>query len=262
MFRIGLIQMTCEKAACAQNLQGMAEFLNQAEALDVNVIGFPEMNITGYADPPRYPEAAVKLDGPEVRKFLAMTANLKASVLAGVIEENPAGKPYITQVVGRGGQLVGAYRKRTIQDDEVLWFSASNEAPVFEHDGLKYGIAICADIHSEAVFASCARRGTRIVFEVAAPGLYGEREDRNWQAGFDWWREECQVYLSEYARKYRLWITVATQAGRTVDEDFPGGAYVFAPDGQRIFATPDGSAGAVFLEIDLVHKSLTLLSSQ
>ncbi len=90
-----------------------------------------------------------------------------------------------------------------------------------------------------------------MVFELAAPGLYGEQATRNWQSGFAWWEGECQSYLSRYARQYGLWIAVATQAGRTVDEDFPGGGYLFAPDGRRLYATPDGSPGVVYLGLDL-----------
>ncbi len=259
MLRIGLVQMTCEKAACAQNLQAMAGVLARAQTLDMNIVGFPEMNITGYADPLRYPQAVVRLDGPEVQQFLALTAGRKPTVLAGLIEENTAGKPFITQAVGHDGQLLGCYRKRTIKDEETRWFSAGDAVPVFECNGLKYGISICADISNESVFADCARQGARIVFELAAPGLYGEQENRNWQTGFEWWRDECRNYLSRYARMYGLWIAVATQAGRTVDEDFPGGGYVFAPDGQRLFATPDWSAGEVFLELDLEHHSLIVI---
>ena len=44
---------------------------------------------------------------------------------------------------------------------------------------------------------------------------------------------------------------MATQAGRTVDEDFPGGGYVFAPNGERAYATADGSPGAAYLGLDL-----------
>ena len=61
----------------------------------------------------------------------------------------------------------------------------------------------------------------------------------------------CQKYLNQYTREYGIWVAVATQAGRTVDEDFPGGGYVFAPGGKRLFATPDWSVDAVYLEIDL-----------
>ncbi|UCH32538.1 MAG: hypothetical protein JSV05_03930, partial [Candidatus Bathyarchaeota archaeon] len=51
--------------------------------------------------------------------------------------------------------------------------------------------------------------------------------------------------------KYDLWVAVATQAGRTVDEDFPGGGYVFAPNGQCLYATPNWSPNAVYLDINL-----------
>jgi predicted amidohydrolase len=87
--------------------------------------------------------------------------------------------------------------------------------------------------------------------------LYGEQGTRDWQSGYNWWKGECQKYLSKYAKKYKYWIAVATQAGRTRDEDFPGGGYVFAPDGSCLYATPDGSAGAVYLELDLDNKTVT-----
>jgi predicted amidohydrolase len=70
---------------------------------------------------------------------------------------------------------------------------------------------------------------------------------------------ECQKYLSLYTQKYGIWVAVATQAGRTVDEDFPGGAYVFAPDGQRLYATPDWSPGAVYLQIDFQQHRVVKL---
>lgn len=121
---------------------------------------------------------------------------------------------------------------------------------MFRHGDLTFGIAICADISNEEVFAECARRGAEIVFELAAPWLYGEQATRNWRSGFEWWEGECQKYLTRYTRDNGIWVAVATQAGRTIDEDFPGGGYVFAPDGRRLYATPDWSPGAVYLELD------------
>ena len=59
-----------------------------------------------------------------------------------------------------------------------------------------------------------------------------------------------------------MWIAVATQAGRTVDEDFPGGGYLFAPGGKTAFATNDWTPGAAYLEINLATgKVLEMASS-
>lgn len=118
MVRIGLIQMHYEKGAIAENLESMSRYLAEAADRGVEVVGFPEMNITGYADATKYPEAILRLNGAEVAQVLEMTRRLPVTVLAGLIEGNAKGKSYITQIVVRDGQLLGYYRKRTIEDEK------------------------------------------------------------------------------------------------------------------------------------------------
>ena len=252
--------MRCEKAAIFENLESMNDYLVEAAALQVDIVGFPEMSLTGYADPTRYPQVMLNLNGPEIARFLRVTRWFPGTVLAGFVEANPGGKPFITHIAARQGVLSGVYRKITIRDEEVEWFTAGQSIPVFQHDALTFGVAICADLKNRQVFSQINGQGARFIFELAAPGLYGDQETRDWQAGFEWWRGECQKYLASYARDDNAWILVATQAGRTVDEDFPGGAFVFAPGGKRVFATPDGSTRAVFLEIDLNNGVVRELS--
>jgi predicted amidohydrolase len=244
--------MRCDKAAIELNMRRIVDYLKEADTYAVDLVGFPEMSLTGYADPTQYPEAVLALDGPEIGRFLELTGHCSAKVLVGLIEKNPAGKPFITQILTQRGELLGYYRKITIQAEEVEWFSPGpGSVLVFESGGSTLGLAICADIHTEAVFAECQRQGAELVMELAAPGLYGEQASRNWQSGYAWWEGECQKWLGQYARQYGLWICVATQAGRTVDEDFPGGGYIFGPTGQRLYSTADWAAGAVYVGLDM-----------
>jgi predicted amidohydrolase len=259
LINVALIQMRCEKNAIAENLDATRGYLNEAAAKGIDIVAFPEMSVTGYADPTRYADAIVRLDGPEVEALLSMSEGVEATALAGLIEVNPRGKPFITQIVVRDGRLVGYYRKVTIEDDELPWFSPGDGVPVFRHDNVTFGVAICADIGNQDVFARCARQGAEIVFEVAAPGLYGEQATRDWREAYEWWEGDCRKHLSGYARKHGLWVAVATQAGRTVDEDFPGGGYVFAPGGRRVFATTDWEPCAVYLALDLKSKTTVVL---
>jgi predicted amidohydrolase len=249
--RIALVQQRCEKGAIAQNLADLSAILSQAARRQVDIIGFPEMNLTGYADPTRYPQAVLRLDGPEVADFLRRTRMFSGVVLAGLIEHNPAGKPFITQVAARQGELLGSYRKITVAEDEVDWFAPGDHSPVFQHAGLTFGIAICADAGNPAVFDACTRQGARIIFELAAPGLYGEQATRDWHSGYDWWQGAIHEDCGGHACRLGCWIAVATQAGRTCDEDFPGGGFLFAPNGERVYTTQDGSEGVVYLEVDL-----------
>lgn len=238
--------MRCEKGAIDANLAAIEASIGEAARRGVDMICFPEMSITGYIDPTRCSEAVLDLDGPEVARFVALTRGAALTAIAGLVEANPHGKPFITQIVAAAGELRGVYRKTTIADDEVAWFAPGDGVPAFEHPKVAFSIAICADIGAPEVFASGVRQGARLVFEAAAPGLYGEQATRNWQTGFDWWRGECHAKLAQYARDNQVFVAVATQAGRTVDEDFPGGGYVFGPDGACIAATPDWSEQTLY----------------
>jgi len=252
--KIALVQMVCEKAAITDNLAKTARYIDEAEAKRVDIIAFPETSLTGYVNPVRHPDMVLRLDGSEVTQVCALTEGKSLTALVGILEENPNGKPFISQLVVRNGQLIDVYRKMTQGEEEdgelEDWHAVGEAIPVFQHDALTFGIAICADSGNEHVFAECARQGARIVFELAAPGLFGDQATRNWESGFRWWEDDCRTYLSRYAATYGMWIAVATQSGRTMDEDFPGGGYVFAPDGRRVFATPDWSAGVVYVDIE------------
>ena len=247
--RIALVQMCCAKGDIAGNLARIGEEVRAAVERGVDVVVFPEMSITGYIDPTRCPEAVLDVKSDPVREFVALTGGRSVTAVAGIVERNPQGKPFITQIVANDGRLVGVYCKNTVVDEEADWFSSGEGVPVFEHQGVRFGIAICADIDNPAVFAACVAQGARVVLECAAPGLYGEQATRDWQSGFDWWREKCADQLGGYAREHRIHIAVATQAGRTIDEDFPGGGYLFGPDGATLAATADWSEGVLDVDV-------------
>ncbi len=252
--RIALVQMRCEKAAIPENLRAIDRHLDDAETEGADVVLFPEMSITGYADPTRMPGAILSVDGATVARFLSMTRGRPAAVVAGIIEANPGGKPFITQIVARDGAIIGVYRKRNIAEDEAPWFDAGREPCVFDHAGTRFGISVCADIYKPKVFSDCAALGARVILEAAAPGLYGEQHDRNWETGWQWWRGECHQQLGGYARELGVHIAVATQAGRTLDEDFPGGGYLFGPDGSCLAETADWSEGMLIVAVPSVQS--------
>lgn len=250
---IGLVQMRCAKGDIDGNLEQIRRYLQEGAGRGVAIMCFPEMSITGYIDPTRRPDAVLSLDHPAVARFIAMTGVYRLTALAGIVEANADGKPFITQIAARDGALLGANRKTSIPDDEAKWFAAGPTARVFAHPAITFGVALCYDISNPAMFTECARQGARIVFEAAAPGLYGSQDTRDWQAGFDWWRGECHRLLGQYARENGIAIAVATQAGRTEDEDFPGGGYLFTPDGACVAETPDWAEGVLYATLPAMH---------
>jgi predicted amidohydrolase len=248
--RLALAQMRCEKGDIAGNLESMRRAVEDAGTYGTDILVFPEMSITGYIDPTRMPDAVLRANGPEVAQFAALTRGTRLTALAGLVEENPAGKPFITQIVAQHGSLAGLYRKQTIKGDEEPWFAPGPpELALFRHAIIPFGVAVCADSGNRPIFEEYARRGAQLILVASAPGLYGEQATRNWQSSFHWWRQACRDELGSSAHDYGIWIAVATQAGRTVDEDFPGGGYVFNPQGDCVAATPDWSEGVLYATI-------------
>lgn len=246
---LALTQMRCEKAAIEDNIKEMCRYLDQAKTAKADIVCFPEMNITGYIDPRQHSGAVISRDHHAIRQTADLSREYRTTISAGFVEENAAGKPFITQFVTRDGEILGYYRKKTIKDDEAKWFSPGEDLPLFTHSGINYGLSICADIDDQNIFKELTRQGAKMIIECAAPGLYGDQRTGNWQEGYDWWRGECFGKLGKYAADHDLHIAVATQAGRTVDEDFPGGGYLFSPKGKCLAQSPDWKEGMLTARI-------------
>jgi predicted amidohydrolase len=164
--------------------------------------------------------------------------------------------PFITQVLAQDGQLVGVYRKVHVVEEEAELFSPGTESPVFSlrlpGGELPCALAVCADTDRPDLFAAFAAGGARVVFHSSAPGLYGRRTgEASWQEGFDWYRSYVFERLPIYARDNGLYIALATQTGTTVDEDFPGGSFVFGPDGSCLAGVNDYRETLLVHEIEL-----------
>ena len=251
--RVGLIQMISHKYAIKKNLQFILEIIVEAVHNNIDILCFPEMSLTGYSDP-KDTSVQLSVDAPFMQELLNYTKNLTIIILIGLIEKNFPDKPFITQLAIQHGKITHQYRKMTIIDDEVHWFSAGKTVkPVILND-IPTGMTNCADIESEFIFSDYAKQGAKIIFESAAPGLNGPQETRNWETGYSWWKNFCIDHFGKYSKENKLWILVATQAGRTIDEDFSGGGFVFSPDGELLYSTPNEDPCRIYLEVDLDNK--------
>ena len=242
-----LAAIHCAKGDISTNLAAHLKVL--ATATQGDLVLFPEMSLTGAADPAAAPHRLAPLDHPAVQTLVRATATAGVGVCFGIAERGLDGKPYITQIFAAGGQVAGYQRKRHLPEDEQA-FTAATESAVFEHAGVRFGIAICAEAGYDAPFDAAASAGASLVLFPAAPGLYGRRTDEeSWRSGFAWW-EQCSLGdASRHARRLGLWIAQAGQAGSTVDEDFPGLAALTGPDGNVVARLPDWRAGILTVNV-------------
>jgi len=135
--RLLLTALTCAKGDVEANLA--RHLATMAAGVGCDLVVLPEMSLTGYR-----PSAAIAMDHLAVRELIAKTANGPA-VCFGLAEAT-SGKPYITQVVAAGGDVVVIHRKAHLGDDEMDDFQLGTPADRFQLAGIACSIAVCAEI--------------------------------------------------------------------------------------------------------------------
>jgi predicted amidohydrolase len=249
--RVLLAAIECQKGDLAGNLAAHRRLLSQAAADGCDLVLFPEMSLTGSADPGSGRGTLIALDHPAVTELTRATDGLPTSACFGIAEQMPGGLPHITQLVAGGGRLLGIQRKRHLGDGEE-GFTPAAGAIFFDWAGARFGVAICAESGFNDPFDDAAAGGARLVLFPAAPGLYGRRTSQaSWQAGYSWWEGSGLGDAIRHARRLGLWIALAGQAGSTVDEDFPGLAALVGPDGTVASRLPDWRPGTLTVQIPL-----------
>jgi len=159
--RIGHYQCICPENDFERALDVVRRGLARAADARLDILSFPETVLTGYyrleADARRN---AIALDSPEFARLLDLTRTSPVMTLVGFFER--AGTTlYNTVAVVERGQLLGTYRK-------VLPVFAhetpGTEFPIFEKDGLRFGIVICADGSYIEPCRILALKGAQLVF--------------------------------------------------------------------------------------------------
>jgi predicted amidohydrolase len=105
-------------------------------------------------------ENAVDLSEPTFQQIMARVGEFTPTLLLG-LNELRDGVLYNTQVVIHEGRLLGRYSKNYLV---YKYFRRGLDFPVFERDGVKFGIIICADSSYMEPARIEAMRGAQIIF--------------------------------------------------------------------------------------------------
>lgn len=260
-----LTAMQCEKADVDGNLAAHRGLLEEASRQHCDLVVFPEFSLTGSVNAVAHPERAVEITDERIGELVRLTSELGVGAVFGLGERaagESAGRLHITQVVAVGGAVVAVQRKRHIADDEA-GFEADVKTATFDLEGQRLGIVICAESTVDFTWQATVEAGADVVVFCSAPGLYGRRTaDADWQSGFAWWESAGLADARHQAAKHGVWVAMATQAGSTIDEDFPGIAALIDPHGEIVSRLPDGRSGCLIVEIPHAQRDGSLSFDQ
>ncbi len=146
--------------------KSVAEFCRVVESVadqQPDIICLPE-GITVIGTSKTYAEVSEPIPGPTTRTLGALAKKMHSYLVAGLIERDGATIYNTAVLVGRGGELVGKYRKTHLPQAEVEGgLTPGGTYPVFKTDFGVVGLLICWDVQFPEPARALALKGAELI---------------------------------------------------------------------------------------------------
>ncbi len=239
--RIAAVQMD----PSTDQLRRAERLLSEAGERGADYCLFPEMFTApwGATDAAAFRDRARSAQGPTMDALRGMARRHRVNILASIAEVDGDRTFNSVFVLDRAGERVGRYRKNHLPDEpgwrEKSLFAPSRDGyPVFEHEGLRFGIQVCWDNMFPEGPRSLALDGARVIFAPRATGR---------DTLFRW-----NTVLAANAMVNTVFVVTANRVGTEDGIVFGGGSAILDPFGRTLSEPiPDGREGLAFAELDL-----------
>ena len=262
--RVGLAQLNTVVGDIDGNASRIIELMARASTLGCDLVAFPELAITGYP-----PEDLLLRSGfvDDVRAALdrIISASDSCTTVVGFVEQGftsraveadhgevtaelpSAGRPALfnAAAVVSNGSLHGVYRKRelpnySVFDEQRYFVSGDGPIPVFETQGVRFGVSICEDAWTEnGPIAELGRQGVDVVVNInASPFNVGKSQER-------------AKVVAERAREASAAIVYVNQVGGQDELVFDGDSMVVSADGMLLARAPRFVEDLYLVDIDI-----------
>ena len=223
--RVGTVVMQSVLQETSKNIENMLHYIQQAHSTDVQIICFPEMNITGYCNRNAIMNLAESIPGPSSDKLMDFANHYKMTILAGIAEKQDNEVFYITHMVASPNEQLGIYRKLYLGPPEKKIFSCGHDAPVFKSHGLCFGIQLCYDAHFPELSTLMNISGAEVIFiPHASPHGTSEQKFKSWMR-----------HLSARAYDNSIFVVACNALGENCSGlTFPGLSLALDPSGNLL----------------------------
>jgi predicted amidohydrolase len=147
------------------------------ESHGVVILCCPEAILGGLADNAADPGTfAIDTSGDQLARALAPLASDTVTTIVGFTEVTGTGRLHNTAAVFHKGSVIGLYRKLYPAINRSI-YAAGDRMPVFQIDGLTFGIMICNDSNYPEPARMMAEKGATALFIPTNNGLPQEKAD-------------------------------------------------------------------------------------
>lgn len=214
--------------------------ISKAQAEGAALVCFPEAFLQGYlleeASARRH---ALDLASQAFEDVVRQLGQGQPMIVMGMIELE-AGRLFNTAVVIERGVAVGRYRKAHLLGGEKI-FDAGSECPVFEVDGLRFGINICFDMNFPEAARKIADQQASLIVGPANNMLRRDVAER--------WKDRHNLGRGERCRETGLWLVSADVTGQRGDKVAWGPTAVLNPAGEVVAQLPLNESGLLLFDL-------------
>ena len=211
-----------------------------AEAQGALLLCFPEGFLQGYlTEETTARRHALELASPEFAAVLSRLPKTGPMIVMGMIEAE-VGRLFNTAVVVDRGVLVGRYRKSHLLDGEGC-FDAGIDTPVFELDGLRFGINICYDTNFPEAARKVADLGASLIACPANNMLRRKTAEAL--------KEKHNTVRGDRCRETGLWLVSADVTGEREGRIAWGPTAVINPAGNVVAQLPLERPGLLVFDV-------------
>ena len=225
IFRIALAQINPIVGDITTNTSMILDYVQRARNLNVDLVAFPELAITGYP-----PEDLLFKKSFIQANVAAMNSIVEASedvaVVVGYVEQDGIDL-FNSAALGYRGRYIDSYRKIFLPNygvfDEERYFKKGDVCPVYEINGTQVGINICEDIWYPMgpTVLQCGAGAEVIININASPFHAGKRIER-------------EAMLSDRSSTHQVFLGYANTVGGQDELVFDGSSVVVDSDGHII----------------------------
>lgn len=225
IFRIALAQINPIVGDITTNTSMILDYVQRARNLNVDLVAFPELAITGYP-----PEDLLFKKSFIQANVAAMNSIVEASedvaVVVGYVEQDGIDL-FNSAALGYRGRYIDSYRKIFLPNygvfDEERYFKKGDVCPVYEINGTQVGINICEDIWYPMgpTVLQCGAGAEVIININASPFHAGKRIER-------------EAMLSDRSSTHQVFLGYANTVGGQDELVFDGSSVIVDNDGHII----------------------------
>jgi predicted amidohydrolase len=245
--RIGAVVMRSVLGETSENLNRTSAWVRKAASEGVDLVCFPESNLTGYSVRDVARLVAEPVPGPLSEAVVQMARENGIVILAGLIEQGENGSIFASQLVVAENGVHGVYRKCHLSPFEQSFYSSGDAFPVFNVRDATFGIELCYDAHFPEMSTLLTLKGAEILFCLhASPRGTPEEKQHSWMR-----------HLTARAYDNGVFLVACNQTGDNNDGlEFPGLALALNPSGEVIDEDISGDEGILITDLtaaELAH---------